>query len=219
MQIWIWNLRPCGSWIYPKREGVVLQKEKGIPEEGKVTFHEGFWGWNAEREEEAADGTSEGMRFNCRECWFWGTLRLKLKPKSSFPAIIFFLFPPKNQKPCYLYNLLLYTKGQDRKLKVQVSLFWFWERERERESCCIHVKEEDGVWKGVRVGDYIEKRGMGNGGVSEFNHDFLSVCPIISIMAFASVYKYNNTIYLNSSLLLYPTMVNSLFGIWLNFYF
>jgi hypothetical protein len=64
--------------------------------------------------------------------------------------------PTKKSETCYLYNLLLYTKGQERKLKVQVSLFWF--SERERESCCLRVKEEDGVWKRVRVGDYIEKR-------------------------------------------------------------
>ena len=164
IQIWIWNLRPCGSWIYPKGGGgIVLQKEKGIPEEGKVTFHEGFWGWNPEREEEAVDGTSEGMRFNCRECWFWGTLRLKLKPKSSFPAIIFFLCQQKNQKPAIYITYFCIQEGRKESLRFRSLCFG---SQRERESCCIHVKEEDGVWKRVRVGDYIEKREEErNGGV------------------------------------------------------
>ena len=46
------------------------------------------------------------------------------------------------------------------------------------------------------MGDYIEKRKKGVGRVvvvCKFNHDFLSGRLIISIMAFASVYKYNNT--------------------------
>jgi hypothetical protein len=41
-----------------------------------------------------------------------------------------------------------------------------------------------------------KRGGVGGGGVvveCKFNHDFLSGRLIISIMAFASVYKYNNT--------------------------
>lgn len=78
-----------------------------IPEEGKGSFHEGFPRQNPEGEEgEAGEGTSEGMRFSCKEWWFWGKLKLRLKPRSSFSAILTFpLSFPQNKAPETLLKL------------------------------------------------------------------------------------------------------------------
>jgi hypothetical protein len=122
------------------------------------------------------------MRFNCRECWFWGTLRLKLKPKSSFPAIIFFLCQQKNQKPAIYITYFCIQEGRKESLRFR-SLCFGSQRERELLHTC-----EGGGW-GLEESAcgwlYRKERGReewGSGGVSKFNHDFLSVSPIISIM-------------------------------------
>lgn len=91
------TLKPCRCRNHNKTNPVKIRTknklESCIPEEGKGSFHEGLWRLKAEGEEEEVEqGTSEGMRFRCKELWFWGKLKLRLKPRSSFSTMVLVWF-------------------------------------------------------------------------------------------------------------------------------
>lgn len=66
------------------------ESRQNAPEGGnKASFQGVFWRLKPEGEVEQAE---EGMRFSCKEWWFWGKLKLRLKPRSSFSAMAVFLF-------------------------------------------------------------------------------------------------------------------------------
>jgi len=176
IQIWIWNLRPYGSWIYPGGGGDCFTKRKG-----HTWRREGHIPWGFLRMEPRERRRSSGWNQWRHEIQLQRMLILRntktqTQTQIFLPSHHLLPLPTKKSETCYLYNLLLYTKGQERKLKVQVSLFWFSERERERE--LLHTCEGGG-W-GLEESAcgwlYRKERGREEWGVVECLSSIMTSC-------------------------------------------
>lgn len=145
------------------------------PEEVKTSFQEGFWGLKVEGEYEWVE---EDIRLRY---WgfggFWGKLKLRLKPKSSFSILIVSNLCSCNTRKktkvlCFLKEVTWEKEnsGERRGRVKENKLFLLRERERER------LWMDDYQWSGKaglwRI--YRKERKWGVVGSGEFNHNFMS---------------------------------------------